>query len=180
MKKKIILGILMFGILCSTIILIEYFQYKKEQSLKTYKNIPAKIEKEIKTIEIRTKLEKTPIFQINANIKDVVVSEEIKNVYLFYGDGCPYCEQEIDFLKELSKENPENFNLYAFEVWHKKENKDFLEKVGETLKTNSDLVPMLVIGDEVIIGFSEKNKEEIKWKLQEKQTRDIYKEIYKK
>lgn len=107
------------------------------------------------------------------------MSKEKKNIYLFYGEGCLYCEQEIKFLEELYLEDSQEFNLYDFEVWHNKKNKEFLDKVSETLNTNSGLVPMLIIGDEAIIGFSEKNKKRIKAKLSKKQTRDIYEEIYK-
>ena len=179
MKKKIVLGILIVTIVGLTIISIGYMFYKKEVRDQQSQMIPTKIEQEISSIEISTKIEKDRIFNTTATIEDVKVAKDQKNIYLFYGDGCPYCEQEIKFLEELYHENTLEFNLYAFEVWHTKENKEFLEKVSETLNTNSDLIPMLVIGHEAIIGFSEKTKETIKTKLSKEQTRDIYEEIYK-
>ena len=178
MKKKIVLEILSIGIVSLTILFVGYLFYKKELSNRSLNFVPTKVENQIGTIKISTRVEQNYIFNTNATIEDITLSQEKKNIYLFYGDGCPYCEQEMNFLKELYQEI--NFNLYAFEVWHNEENREFLEKISQALNTNSNLVPMLVINDKAIIGFSEKTKEEIKAKLSEKPTIDIYEKIYKK
>ena len=41
--------------------------------------------------------EENNIFIKNATIEDVKKAENKKNLYLFYGDGCPYCERELAF-----------------------------------------------------------------------------------
>lgn len=83
MKKKITLGILIVTIVGLTIIFIGYMFYKKEVRDQQSQMIPTKIEQEISSIEISTKVEKDRIFNTTATIEDVKVAKDQKNIYLF-------------------------------------------------------------------------------------------------
>lgn len=179
MKRVIVLGMIALVIACFLFLGIQYAIYQ-DNKLQAQPMELEKVQKEIGRIEITTNVENSNqnIFNTNASIKDIKVTNTKQNIYLFYGDGCPYCEREIEFLTELYSAYQDKFNLYAFEVWHNQDNKAFLEQASKYLDTQSDLVPILVIGDEAIIGFSEKTKETIQGALESSTDLDIYEEIY--
>lgn len=78
------------------------------------------------------------------------------NLYLFYGDGCPYCEKEKTFLSDLKKEFPD-LNIQEFEVWNNEANKKTYTKVRELFGHSRSGVPFLVVGDEYVYGFSDED-----------------------
>lgn len=123
--------------------------------------------------------EENNIFIKNATIEDVKKAENKKNLYLFYGDGCPYCERELAFLEQIYPEYQSYFNLYAFEIWNNQENKEFLNQVATLLDTKAGSIPYLVIGNEVIIGFNEERQTIIQDKILENPNFDIVEEIKK-
>lgn len=83
-----------------------------------------------------------------------VSAEERVNIHLFYGEGCPHCAHEKEFLDEYLKDK-DNVKLYKYEVWSNKDNQELLEKVQEKLNNKSSGVPYTVIGDKVIVGYSD-------------------------
>ncbi len=88
-----------------------------------------------------------PLSLINAEEKEI-------NLHLFYGRECPHCEAEIEYLDEYINEHS-NIKLYKYEVWHDKDNQQTLKEVKELLNDDSNGVPFLVIGNQVVIGFGE-------------------------
>ncbi len=76
------------------------------------------------------------------------------NAYLFYGEGCPHCAKEKQFLDVLEKEYP-NLKIYQYEVYNNSENVFLFDKVAKSLGARADGVPFLVIGDDYFVGFSE-------------------------
>lgn len=76
------------------------------------------------------------------------------NIYFFWGDGCPHCAKAKPFLKKLDEQNS-NVILYDFEVYYNRNNQKLLQEVSKNLNTNISGVPAIIIGDQVIIGFSE-------------------------
>ena len=86
------------------------------------------------------------LFPITAKADNVV------NMYLFYGDGCPHCAEEEEFLKDyLDKEK--SARLIKYEIWHSSENRDILIKVQNKLNNHENGVPYLIIGDHVLVGY---------------------------
>lgn len=84
------------------------------------------------------------------------------NIYLFYGESCPHCKELEEFLEPYLKEN-ENVILNKYEVWNDKDNQEKLNEVRKILNDNSNGVPYLVIGNNVITGYdSEFTPERIK------------------
>ena len=87
-----------------------------------------------------------------------VNDDAVVNIYLFRGDGCPHCEDLLDFFTEL-KEDPAykyKFNLIEYEVRNNSDNKHKMNKVAEyfDLNVGNVGVPFCIIGDTYKIGFS--------------------------
>ena len=82
-------------------------------------------------------------------------AKEEVDLYLFWGDGCPHCAHEKEFLKELQQED-KDLNLHLYEVWNDEDNAELMEKVKESfdLETTSS-VPFTVIGNRVFSGYSD-------------------------
>ena len=76
------------------------------------------------------------------------------NIYFFWGDGCPHCEDEKDFLDELITSNL-NINVVDYEVWYNKDNQKVLMEFGQALSFEPVAVPVTVIGERYWIGFTE-------------------------
>ena len=53
-----------------------------------------------------------------------VNAKEKVNLYLFWGDGCPHCAMEKEYLETLEKEFP-NLTIAKYEVWYNEENENF-------------------------------------------------------
>lgn len=74
-------------------------------------------------------------------------------LYLFWGNGCPHCEKEKDFLKALEQKYP-TLKVQQFEVWYDRENKKLFEQIIRSAGQKSAGVPATVIGRKLFIGFS--------------------------
>lgn len=81
------------------------------------------------------------------------------NIYLFYGDGCPHCAAEKEFLNNYLK-NKKDIKLYTYEVWYNEDNQKAFKDVQKLLKKDATGIPYLIIGRQVITGFSENSTEE--------------------
>lgn len=81
------------------------------------------------------------------------------NFYIFYGEGCGFCQKLHDFTDKLQKDKEYNkmFNIVDYEVWQNQENSNLLVKVGEYFNEDVDGVPFYVIGDKYYSGFSEES-----------------------
>jgi glutaredoxin/cytochrome c biogenesis protein CcdA len=89
------------------------------------------------------------------------------NIYLFWGDGCPHCTKEKDFLAETLPKYP-GVKLNDFEIYHNKTNVELVQKVATQLNANFSGVPFLVIGDKTFVGYnSGTTNKEIKNRINE-------------
>jgi glutaredoxin len=80
------------------------------------------------------------------------VDETKVNLYFFYGDGCPHCAKEEEFLDKLEKKY-DQIEIHRFETWYNAQNAALLDKVRGDLKFNTG-VPVLIVGEESIVGYS--------------------------
>jgi len=93
-------------------------------------------------------------------------SEKI-NAYLFYGNGCPHCAKEMQFLQDLQKNYP-NLEIITYEIYNNKDNALLLQKIGKALSADVSGVPFSVIGDKYFVGFADGiTSEEIRNKIKE-------------
>ena len=112
----------------------------------------------------------TMFFTINVSAKEI-------ELYLFHGDGCPHCAEEINFLGTL---NPNDVHINKYEVWYNEENATLMEKVKENLGIKRQGVPLTVIGDTYILGFGSGTDKKIERAIkyyQENEYKDAVEEI---
>jgi len=81
-------------------------------------------------------------------------------VTLFWGEGCPHCEQEKVFLRGLAKEHP-SLVIREHEVWKNKENAALYKQVLEAAKVRQSGVPGTVVGTSVFLGFNAQTRQRI-------------------
>ena len=86
----------------------------------------------------------------SSNIEDDKI-----NLYLFYGQECPHCEEERIWLDKIIKEYDNKINVYYFEVWHNDENVIIMNKAKEKLEITSNNIPLTIISDKYYVGFSD-------------------------
>lgn len=117
----------------------------------------------------------------DSNIEDIVFDEEKVNMYLFWGDGCPHCEELMKFLDNIEEEYKDLYNLYKFEVWHNEDNSQLMDQVADKFGKEANGVPFLVIGEESFIGYNEVMNKDIKKAIKEqvKNDFDVYQELNK-
>ena len=100
------------------------------------------------------------------------------NVYLFHGEDCPHCKEELKFFNNLDNDIKSKFNFYKFETWYNENNRELKKKIIDllvsegkividensdmTIKNYYDVVPFLIIGDQYIIGYKNTIDEDIK------------------
>ncbi len=112
----------------------------------------------------------TMFFTINVSAKEI-------ELYLFHGDGCPHCAEEINFLGTL---NPNDVHINKYEVWYNEENATLMEKVKKNLGIDRQGVPLTVIGDTYILGFGSGTDKKIERAIkyyQENEYKDAVEEI---
>lgn len=109
----------------------------------------------------------------NVNAKEKV------NLYLFWGDGCPHCAAEEELLTDLEKEY-KNLSVTKYEVWYHSENNAFLQQIASSTERTFRGVPVTIIGQTVITGFSTETEQEIRRAINyysENEHHDIVQEI---
>jgi cytochrome c biogenesis protein CcdA len=72
---------------------------------------------------------------------------------LFYGDGCPHCHAEIEFLVELQERWPE-LRIVAYEVWNDAANRALFQETAAAHGIDASGVPGTFVGGRAWIGFS--------------------------
>jgi thiol-disulfide isomerase/thioredoxin len=81
-------------------------------------------------------------------------------LYFFWGNGCPHCEREKEFLSQLKAELPA-LMIESYEVWQNRANAGFFSQMTSRAGIRSTGVPVTFIGNKVVVGFSERDKAEI-------------------
>ncbi len=84
----------------------------------------------------------------------VKAENNMVNMYLFYGDGCPHCAALEEALDEIKGEYP-NLKVHMFEVWKNPNNGKLMNKAANLLGAKVTGVPFAVIGTRTFVGYSE-------------------------
>ncbi len=108
-----------------------------------------------------------------AKVEDITYEKNKVNIYLFWGDGCPHCKEEYEYIESINKKYGKYFNLYGFEVWEHEENAKLLEDISKKLGIKIKGVPFTIIGEKYYSGFSSNTKKKI-----EKAIKNEYKNDY--
>lgn len=83
------------------------------------------------------------------------------DIHMFYGQGCPHCAKAIDELTPLFEQN-ESVHLILHEMYFNKTNQILFQDTLHSLGKTSSGVPTFVIENQVIVGYGDKTKEQIK------------------
>ena len=75
------------------------------------------------------------------------------NLYFFYGQGCPHCAKEEKFLDQLEADYSE-ISIHRFETWYNDNNATLLDTIRRDIGFQSG-VPVLLVGEEAIVGYSD-------------------------
>lgn len=103
-----------------------------------------------------TKTDNGKIINKNSTVDDIIIDNEKINIYLFWGDGCPHCEELMMFFRSIDNEYGKYYRLYAFEVWYNNDNGMLMDGFGSELgdKTKNRNVPYFIIGEESFAGYN--------------------------
>lgn len=118
----------------------------------------------------------------NSKIEDIVFEEKKVNIYLFWGDGCPHCKEELEFLESIYDEYKKYCNIYAFKVWYNQDNADFMIELADELGEEVSGVPYTIIGDKTFSGFGISMKKDLKSTIMNQHNKnfDVYKKLKNK
>ncbi|MFA6131225.1 MAG: hypothetical protein WC730_03120 [Patescibacteria group bacterium] len=86
-------------------------------------------------------------------LPSIASAQSVVPVYLFWRNGCPHCENELEFLETMKAEYP--ISVQTFEVSMNAKNLALLQDVGAIMNTDVSGVPFTVIGEQAYVGFSE-------------------------
>lgn len=95
------------------------------------------------------------------------------NVYFFYGNGCPHCQDAEKFFESIQEEYGQYFTIVDYETWYDTDNVALMEKVAEARKESADGVPYIIIGDQSWNGYMSDYDDEIKNKIKEEYDTDV-------
>lgn len=88
----------------------------------------------------------------------VKAEERTIHLYYFHAEGCSTCALKTAYLEELI-ERDSNLVLHSYEIALNEDDQKIARDVGELLGQEIQLTPTLIIGREVIVGFSEGSTE---------------------
>ncbi len=147
MKNKTTIFVIIISLLLASIIYIEMNRYREYQSEKA-----------------------EAIILKQAAIEDIKKESNKINIYVFWGDGCPHCEELFEFLESIKSKYGKYYNVYGFEVWYEEENRKLMDQFKEELKeeTGSRGVPYFIVGDESFLGYQSSMNQEIKDTIESK------------
>jgi glutaredoxin len=96
----------------------------------------------------------------NASIKPPAQRCREFVVYFFWGRGCPHCEEEKVFLRDMKKQYP-CMKIMDYEVWYNKQNASLFASMVKAYHMKTSGVPFTFIGNNAFIGYSENRRQEI-------------------
>lgn len=104
-------------------------------------------------LAIQSEVQSSPVVLIDDGPGEAAQDEPNQvNLHLFYGDGCPHCANQKDFLKKINPDYP-NLKVYLYEVYYNKDNLKLMQLLADKLKVSAGGVPFTVIGDRATVGF---------------------------
>ena len=149
--------------------IVDFLEADKDEDINRYKNIEdfkSWLSSYInlpKTINSYEENENTNLkdFNITVEVDDISYDENKVNIYLFWGDGCPHCENAKNFFESIEEEYGKYFKLNKFVVWYNKDNKEIMNQFASAMGEKVKGVPYIIIGNKTYKGFSSSYKESI-------------------
>jgi cytochrome c biogenesis protein CcdA len=82
------------------------------------------------------------------------------SLYLFWGEGCPHCEEQLPFVAELERRHPA-LSVHRYEVWRDRSHRRLFQEMALAHGMRSGSVPMLFVGGRAWIGDSPAIRREV-------------------
>ena len=145
---------------------IDYLESDKDADINKFKNLEDFknwLSSYVKLGEVNTNNKETEKEEVIEEIKlDYLTYDENKvNIYMFWGDGCPHCENAMKFLNSIEKEYGEYYKLNKFEVWYNPDNSKLLYQFANKMGEEVSRIPYIIIGNKTFKGFREEYKQQI-------------------
>ena len=95
-----------------------------------------------------------------------ILANENVNIYVFHNYNCSYCQKALDYFNNLISKDS-SIHLFEYELLEDSHayNRSNYNKVLNLLNINKQSVPLIIIGNDYIIGFSPSIQEEIENKI---------------
>jgi len=164
--------------------IVDYLEADKDSDINKYKDINEFtnwISSYIKLPEITNEYkednENLNDFDITVNVDNISYDPNKVNIYLFWGDGCPHCENAKTFFNSIESEYGKYYNLNMFEVWYDQKNQEILRQFSTKMGgEEAGGVPYIIIGEDVYSGFNHSYKNSIIESIvsQYKDSYDVY------
>lgn len=90
----------------------------------------------------------------STGILAVSAEQNTVNVYIFVGEGCPYCAKAKAYLQSLADEDP-RIVVHDFEIYYDLQNREYFFDFAAIHELEPQYVPMTFISDRYWIGFSD-------------------------
>ena len=116
---------------------------------------------------------------LNITKPQVTNHEKIK-VYIFRGDGCPHCEDFLNYFNVNIHEYTDYFEIVAFESWKDAANVKLRKKINDLFsieEKRETTVPLIIVGNWHTFGFSDTLGETIINKALEEYQNDNYEDV---
>jgi cytochrome c biogenesis protein CcdA/thiol-disulfide isomerase/thioredoxin len=88
------------------------------------------------------------------------------DLYQFWGEGCPYCEEQIEFLRSLQQQFP-SLTVHSLEVWRESAHRDLFRQLAAGHGVVAGSVPTVFVGGSVHIGDGRRVRLQIESVVQE-------------
>lgn len=95
-----------------------------------------------------------------ASVTDVEDIDPTADLVIFWGDGCPNCARQEEWLQQVEQQYP-GLNVVRYEVWNSEANREIFARVGEELGFEAGSVPTAVIGERVWIGWTDPIQQDV-------------------
>jgi len=107
----------------------------------------------IQTLLIGAIMMISPLFLLSKDNTTLAQTDETLNVYLFYGNGCPHCAKEREFLNSIKDDYQDDLKIYEYEIYYDEKNIEIFNLVITHLDINVGGVPFLVVGEKYFVGY---------------------------
>ncbi|MCK5510596.1 DUF2330 domain-containing protein [Candidatus Parcubacteria bacterium] len=103
------------------------------------------------------------LYLINGENSEEIAQFEID---FFTGETCPHCEKAKSFLDKMKYAYP-SLKINTYEIYNNDDNKELYQQAVDAKQINSAGVPLIIIGDEYVLGFGDEydSWKEIKSKI---------------
>lgn len=90
----------------------------------------------------------------NSIISEINEDNDKVQIYFFWGEGCPFCNQQKEFHAELEDMYPDQIQILEFETYSNRNSVELLMDIAGAYDMSPRGVPVTFIGNEYFSGFS--------------------------